>query len=41
MPFLKRKLDEEKIYYTNDEGSIPFKVVVNIDHTIIYKEKLL
>ncbi len=41
MPFLKRKLDEEKIYYTNDEGSIPFKVVVNINHTMIYKEKVI
>lgn len=41
MPFLKRKLDEEKIYYTNDEGSTPFKVVVNTDNTIIYKEKII
>jgi hypothetical protein len=41
MPFLKRKLDEEKIYYTNDEGSTPFKIVVNIDSTIIYKEKII
>lgn len=41
MKFLKRKLDEEKIYYTNDEGSTPFKVVVNINQTIIYKEKIL
>ena len=39
MPFLKRKLDEEKIYYTNDEGYTPFKVVVNMNQTIIYKEK--
>ncbi len=41
MPFLKRKLNEEKIYYTNDEGFKPYKVVVNIDNTIIYKETTL
>lgn len=41
MPFLKRKLDEEKIYYTNDEGHKPFKVVVNMNQTIIYKESEL
>ena len=41
MPFLKRKLNEEKTYYTNDEGSIPFKIIVNTNHTIIYKEKVL
>jgi hypothetical protein len=41
MPFLKRKLDEEKIYYTNDEGYRPFKVVATMDSTIIYKESVL
>ncbi len=41
MPFLKRKLDEEQIYYTNDEGFKPYKVVVNIYETIIYKERIL
>ncbi len=38
MPFLKRKLNEEKIYYTNDEGYKPFKVIANSDSTVIYKE---
>lgn len=41
MRFLKRKLNEEKTYYTNDEGSTPFKIIVNTNHTIIYKEKVL
>ncbi len=41
MSFLKRKLNEEKIYYTNDEGYRPFKVVANMDSTIIYKESTL
>lgn len=41
MPFLKRKLDEKQIYYTNDEGFKPYKVVVNIYETIIYKERIL
>ncbi len=41
MPFLKRKLDEEKVYYTNDEGYRPFKVVATMDSTIIYKESIL
>ena len=41
MPFLKRKLDEEKIYYTNDEGYRPVNVVATMDSTIIYKESVL
>ncbi len=41
MSFLKRKLDEEQIYYTNDEGYRPFKVIANINNTTIYKESIL
>ncbi len=41
MFFLKRKLTEETIYYTNDEGFKSFKVVANMHSTIIYKESIL
>ncbi len=38
---LKRKLSSEKIYYTNDEGNKPFKVIANVDNTSIFKESIL
>ncbi len=43
MNFNKRKIDEDddKIYYTNDEGKRSFKVVVNKNNTTIYKEEIL